>query len=63
MGECVVHLDKFRIKKKKLPIVTPQDETEIYVSELKDEFNELLNLEQKGGEKNERIRKNDRKRT
>lgn len=63
MSDSIVYLDKVRSRRKRQPIVTQQEEANMYISELTDEFKELLNHEMKGGKKNEYNGKNDSKRT
>jgi hypothetical protein len=62
VSNSVISLEKFRNDKKNKKVISKSDEVDIYISELKDEFNELLNGE-KGGEKNGSTRKTNRKRT
>lgn len=63
MNKKIISLDKYRLKAKRPPLVNSQEEADIYIEELTEEFNTLLKNEKEGGEKNGRIRKNTSKRT
>lgn len=63
IGGTVVKLDEIRGRKQKRPLLSQHDEAALYSEELTDEFSRLLDLETKGGGKNERIRKADCKKS
>jgi hypothetical protein len=67
MHKNVINLDKYKYKykskSKRPPLVNSQEETQIYIEELTEEFNSLIKNEREGGEKNGCTRKSIRKRT
>lgn len=63
LDKKIISLNKYRSKAKRPLLVNSQEEADVYIEELKEEFNTLLKNEKEGGEKNGRIRKNISKRT